>query len=98
MAKKYSWDIDEITTNIETEEEQTVTHKVCLVCSNLTGKAIITIDGTSFDISTRPLGLKGTNQVFRLGEMAAIIDFPKSGEPDIVIDGRYVRSGKSYGA
>ena len=66
------------------------------MCSYLTGKAIITIDGDEFNISTRPFGLKGTNQVFRLGEMAAIIDFPKKGEPDIVIDGKYVRSGKNY--
>ena len=96
MAKKYDWEINELVTNVETEEEETVTHKVSLVYSNLTGKAIITIDGDEFNISGRPFGLKGTNQVFRLGEMAAIIDFPKSGEPDIIIDGKYVRSGKSY--
>ena len=98
MAKNYSWEIEETVTNVETEEEERVIHKVSLVCSNLSGKAIITIDGTEFDISVRPFGLKGTNQVFRLGEMAAIIDFPKNGQPDIVIDGKYVRSGKSYGA
>ena len=98
MAKNYSWEIEEQVTNIETEAEETVIHKVSLLCSNLSGKAIITIDGTDFDISVRPFGLKGTNQVFRLGEMAAIIDFPKKGEPDIVIDERYVRSGKPYGA
>lgn len=96
MAKKYEWEINEQVTNVETEKEETVTHKVSLVCSNLTGKAIITIDGDEFNISVKPFGLKGTNQMFRLGEMAAIIDFPKSGEPDIVIDGKYVRSGKSY--
>ena len=96
MAKIYNWEIDEVVTNVETEEEETVTHKVSLVYSNFTGKAIITIDGDEFNISGRPFGLKGTNQVFRLGEMAAIIDFPKSGEPDIVIDGKYVRSGKEY--
>lgn len=96
MAKKYTWTIDEQVTNIETEAEETVTHTVTLLCSNLTGKAIITIDGDEFDISTRPFGLKGTNQVFRLGEMAAVIDFPKSGDPDIVIDGKCVRSGKEY--
>ena len=98
MAKKYTWSIDEQVTNIETEKEETVTHTVSLVYSNLTGKAVITIDGDEFDISTRPFGLKGTNQVFRLGDMAAIIDFPKSGEPDIVIDGKYVRSGNEYKA
>lgn len=98
MAKKYTWEIDEQVINVETEKEETVTHKVSLVCSNLTGKAVITIDGDEFDISVRPFGLKGTNQVFRLGDMAAIIDFPKSGEPDIVINGKYVRSGEDYKA
>lgn len=96
MAKKYTWNIDEQIINIETEKEETLTHAVSLVCSNLTGKAIIEIDGDSFDISVRPLGLKGTSQMFRLGDMAAMIVFPKSGEPDIVIDGKYVRSGKDY--
>ena len=98
MAKTYNWQIEELTTDIETEEEKTVIHNVSLVCSYLTGKAIITIDGDEFNISTRPFGLKGTNQVFRLGSMAAIIDFPKNSDPDIVIDGKYVRSGKPYGA
>ena len=96
MAKTYNWEIEETVTNVETEKEETVMHKVSLVYSNLSGKAIITIDGDEFDISTRPFGLKGTNQVFRLGEMPAIIDFPKSGEPDIILDGKYVRTGKSY--
>ena len=96
MAKKYTWEIEETVTNVETEKEELVVHKVSLECSHFTGKAIINIDGDEFNISTRPFGLKGTNQVFRLGEMAAIIDFPKSGEPDIVIDGKYVRSGKDY--
>lgn len=98
MAKKYEWEIDEQVINVETEKEETVTHKVSLVCSNLTGKAIITIDGDEFNISVKPFGLKGTNQMFRLGEMAAIIDFPRSGEPDIVIDGKCVRTGKPYNA
>ena len=98
MAKTYNWEIEELTTNIETEAEETVIHKVSLVYSNLTGKAVITIDGDEFNISSRPFGLKGTNQVFRLGDMAAIIDFPKQGEPDIVVDGKYVRSGKAYNA
>ena len=98
MAKNYSWEIEEQVTNIETEKEETVIHKVSLLCSNLSGKSIITIDGAEFDISVKPFGLKGTNQVFRLGDMAAMIDFPKKGEPDIVVDGKYVRSGKPYGA
>ena len=98
MAKTYNWEIIEKTVNEETEEEMTVTHTVALKCSYLTGKALITIDGTEFNIGTRPFGLGGTNQVFRLGSMAAIIDFPKNSDPDIVIDGKYVRSGKPYGA
>ena len=67
MAKKYEWNIDEQVINVETEVEETVTHKVSLVCSNLTGKAVINIDGDEFDISVRPFGLKGTSQMFRLG-------------------------------
>ena len=77
-------------------ETREITHKVSLTYSNLTGKAVITIDSDRFDISSKPLSLKGTSQMFRLGEMAAIIDFPKKGEPDIVIDGVCVRSGKPY--
>ncbi|MBQ8331666.1 MAG: hypothetical protein IJX94_04130 [Clostridia bacterium] len=96
MAKTYTWEIPETVMDEETEQEKEVTHGVSLVCSMLTGKARITIDGTEFDISTRPFGLRGTNQVFRLGEMAAIVDFPKKGEPDLVIDGTCVRSGKPY--
>ncbi|MBE6547215.1 MAG: hypothetical protein E7668_07280 [Ruminococcaceae bacterium] len=98
MAKTYTWEIKEDTVNEETEEAMEVLHKVELKCSMLTGKAIVTIDGTEFDISTRPFGLRGTNQMFRLGELPAILDFPKSGEPDIVIDGVCVRSGKAYQA
>ena len=98
MAKKYEWDIEEKVIREEDEAEETVSHHVSLVCSNLTGKAIITIDGSEFNISARPFGLRGTSQVFRLGDMAAIIDFPKSDAPDIVIDGVYVRSGKKYNA
>jgi hypothetical protein len=96
--KQYTWEIKENTVNEETEEEMEVLHKVTLRCSLTWGKAVVTIDGTDFDISTRPFGLRGTNQVFRLGELPAILDFPKSGEPDIVIDNVYVRSGKPYGA
>ncbi len=98
MAKTYTWEIKENTVNEETEEAIEVLHKVALRCSMLTGKAVITIDGTDFDISTRPFGLRGTNQMFRLGEMPALLNFPKSGEPDIVIDGVCVRSGKAYQA
>ncbi len=82
MAKKYTWEIVE-----NTEENGDVTHVVSLVCSNFSGKAIITIDGDEYDISVKPFSLRGTNQVFRLGELAAVIDFPKKGNPNIIIDG-----------
>ena len=97
MAKEYSWEIEEQTVNVETEKEETVVHKVSLVCSNLTGKAIITIDGDEFDISAGFGKLRGTNQLFKLGDSAAIIDFPKKGAPEIYIDGVGVKSGKRYG-
>ncbi len=96
--KHYTWEIKENTVNEETEEAIEVLHKVALRCSMLTGKAVVTIDGTDFDISVRPFSLRGTSQVFRLGEIPAILDFPKKGEPDIVIDNVCVRSGKPYGA
>ena len=86
MAKKYTWEIVE-----NTEENGDLTHIVSLVCSNLSGKAVITIDGDEYDISTKPFALKGTNQMFRLGEMAALIDFPKKGTPAIVIDGEAIK-------
>ncbi len=96
--KNYTWEIKENTVNEETEEAIEVLHTVSLSCSYWTGKAIITIDGTDFNISTRPFSLRGTNQVFRLGEMAAIIDFPKQGEPAVIIDGIRVPSGTAYQA
>ena len=96
--KHCDWEIKENTVNEETEEEMELLHKVFLRCSMLTGKAIVTIDGTEFDISVRPFSLRGTNQMFRLGEIPAILDFPKKGEPDIVIDNVCVRTGKPYGA
>ena len=87
MAKKLSWEV--------TLEE--VEHKVSLTYSMLFGKAVITIDGDEFDISTGFGKLRGTNQLFKLGEDAAIIDFPKKGAPEIYIDGVGVKSGKKYG-
>ena len=98
MSKTYTWEIKETTVNEETEEEMEVTHAVSLRASLLFGKAVVTIDGTEFDISTRPFGLRGSQQVFRLGDTAAILNFPKKGDPDIVIDGICVRSGKPYEA
>ena len=87
MAKKLSWEV--------TLEE--VEHKVLLTYSMLFGKAVITIDGDEFDISTGFGKLRGTNQLFKLGDSAAIIDFPKKGAPEIYIEGVGVRSGKKYG-
>ena len=98
MSKLYHWEIKETTVNEETEEEMEVMHAVSLRCSMLTGKAIVTIDGTEFNISVKPFSLRGTQQVFRLGDVAAILNFPKKGDPDIIIDGVCVRSGKPYEA
>ena len=87
MSKKLVWEIT-------TEEGE---HKVSLVYSMFMGKALITIDGDEFDISTGIGKLRGTSQVFKLGESSAIIDFPKSGTPEVYVDGVGVRSGKKYG-
>ena len=87
MAKKLTWDI-------KLEESE---HRVELVYSMLSGKAIVTIDGDEFDISVGFMKLRGTNQVFKLGDEAAILDFPKKGEPDVIIDGVGQRSGRRYG-
>lgn len=65
-------------------------HEVSLDYSMFLGKAIIKIDGDSFDISTGPFRLRGTSQVFRLGESQAIINFPSRGKPTIVFDGETV--------
>ncbi len=84
--KKYTWNYTEQTVNEETEEAIEVAHTVTLRCSFLSGKAIVTIDGTEFNISTRPLALRGTSQVFRLGDTPAILDFPKKGAPSVIVD------------
>lgn len=88
MAKKYYWDIPENETDIETGEEtgNVITHKIELTCSNITGKVIITIDGDSFNISEKPFSVKKMEQMFRLGEMPAMISFDKKGVPFIKID------------
>ncbi len=83
MAKLYKWEINEPS---EEEGVEDVLHTVFLKCSMLTGKAIVTIDGTEFNISVRPLSLRGTSQMFRLGEMPALLDFPKKGAPAIILD------------
>ncbi len=85
MAKKYNWKVEEITS-----ENEAKIHGISLVCSRLTGKAVITIDGDEFDISVKPFSLRGTSQVFRLGEQAATIEFPKSGEPILSVGGEKI--------
>ena len=82
MAKKYVWHIDETF-----EDGTSEVHSVTLVYSNAFGKALINIDGDEYDIGSRPFSLKGTNQMFRLGEMAAMIEFSKKGAPAITVDG-----------
>ena len=77
MSKKRDWNI-----NVDGEE-----HKVSLEYAMLWGKAIVEIDGDRFDISTGPFKLRGTSQMFKLGESAAILDFPQKGVPDIIVDG-----------
>ena len=86
MSKKLDWEIE-----IDGE-----LHKVSLQYSMLFGKAIVEINGDKFDISTGLFKLRGTSQVFRLGETQAILDFPKKGRPDVVVDGVYLHSGKAY--
>ena len=87
MAKKYTWEYSEPETDMETGEEtgNTITHTISLTCSYFSGKAIVTIDGTEFDISEKPFSLKGTEQVFRLGDSAALLRFEKDA-PTITVD------------
>lgn len=81
---KYNWSIKEIVQDEENNEKE-VMHSVSLSCSFVTGRAIITIDGDEYNISVKPFKLRGTSQMFRLGEMPAVIDFPKSGKPTVKI-------------
>ena len=89
MAKNYKWTISGVD-----EETPDLTHSVTLVCSNLTGKAIVTIDKDEYDISVKPFKLKGTNQMFRIGECPAVLDFPKKGEPTVTVDGKLIAREK----
>ena len=88
MAKKYYWEIPEEETDYETGEKtgNIITHKIELICSNLTGKIVITIDGTKFDISEKPFSIKKVEQMFRLGELPAIIRFDNTCVPQITVD------------
>ena len=87
MAKKLYWEYSQAETDIETGETtgNIITHTISLRCSYLSGKAIVEIDGTSFNISERPFSLRGTEQMFRLGESAALLRF-ESGEPTVTVD------------
>ena len=82
MGKIYKWEMTETL-----EDDSECAHAITLKCSNFTGKAIINIDGDEYNISAKPFGLKGTNQVFRLGELPALLDFPKKGAPTVTVDG-----------
>ena len=92
MAKKYFWEIDEPETDEESGEltGNTIKHRVELTCSYFSGKAIIKINGTEFNISEKPFSLKGTSQMFRLGDMPATISFQKKGVPAVIVDGNTV--------
>ena len=87
MAKKLFWEYNEPETDFETGEltGNTLTHTVALSYSYLSGKAIVTIDGSEFNVSERPFSLKGTEQVFRLGESAALLKFGAP-QPTITVD------------
>ena len=95
MAKKYYWEIEEDETDVESGEPtgNTLTHKVELNCSYLTGKAIISIDGVSFNISEKPFSLRGTEQMFRLGGMPALLSF-KGSTPTVTVDNQTYESKK----
>ena len=76
------------------EEEHTVT----LRFSRFTGKTLVTIDGSEFNISHSPFYyFKERREIFRLAEeKQAILVIPRIGEPDIVVDRKFVGSGKAY--
>ena len=86
--KKYDW-------TPEVDEE---IHTVMLSFSRLTGKTLVTIDGTEFNISHSPFYyLRTRREIFRLSdEKQAILVIPRVGSPDIVVDRRFVGSGKQY--
>ena len=56
MAKQYEWEINES----GEDGAEDVLHKVSLRCSMLLGKAVVTIDGTAFDISTNKIFVTGS--------------------------------------
>ena len=92
MAKKLYFEYVAPELDFETgvETGNTVTHTIALKYSYFSGKAIVIIDGTEFDISVRPFSLKGTEQVFRLGESAALLRFGKP-VPTITVDNEQLK-------
>lgn len=97
MAKKYYWEIEEEETDAESGEltGNIRTHKVELVCSNFTGRAIVTINGMEFNISEKPFSLAGTAQMFKLGDMAAVLSFKKKGAPTVTVEGKTIEAAKA---
>jgi hypothetical protein len=95
MAKKINWEYSEPEFDFETGEEtgNILTHTISLCYSYVSGKAVVTIDGTAFDISVRPFALKGTEQVFRLGESAALLRFTKP-TPTVTVDNEELKAIK----
>ena len=73
-------------------------HTVTLRFSRLTGRTLVTIDGSEFNISHAPFYYrKERREIFRLGEeKQAILVIPRFGTPDIVVDRKFVGSGKQY--
>ena len=53
MAKNYKWEVSETL-----ESGNQTVHNISLVCSMISGKAIITIDGDEYDISVKPFSLR----------------------------------------
>ena len=86
--KTYEW-------NVDCDGES---HKVALRFCRLTGRTLVSIDGSKeFNISRSPFYyLKERKEIFRVGEKQAILVIPVGKAPDIVIDRKYVGSGKSY--
>ncbi len=87
MAKKFYWEYSEPEIDAESGEKtgNITTHTILLTCSYLSGRAVVEIDGTRFDISERPFSLRGTEQVFRLGDSAALLRFGKK-VPSVTVD------------
>ena len=86
--RKYEW----------TPEVDGEIHTVRLFFSRISGKTVVTIDGAEFNISHSPFYyLKERREIFRLSdEKQAILVIPRVGSPDIVVDRRFVGSGKQY--